>query len=40
VNAWPLPDEDAGDLEVINANSAELNKEAAEALEYQTSLWG
>jgi metal-responsive CopG/Arc/MetJ family transcriptional regulator len=35
---WPRPGEDAGDLEIINANSAELNEEAADALEYQTFL--
>lgn len=27
--------EDAGDLEIINANSAELDEEAADVLEYQ-----
>ncbi|HEX6904374.1 MAG TPA: hypothetical protein VF789_31995 [Thermoanaerobaculia bacterium] len=33
---WPRPDEDAGDLEIINSLSAELNEEAADVLEYQT----
>jgi hypothetical protein len=33
--AWPLPDEDADDLEIINSRSAELNEEAADVLEYQ-----
>jgi len=33
--ASPRPDEDAGDLEIINSNSAELNEEAADVLEYQ-----
>lgn len=32
---WPQPGEDAGDLEIINAHSAELNEEAADVLEYQ-----
>lgn len=33
--ARPLRGEDAGDLEIINANAAELNEEAADVLEYQ-----
>lgn len=33
--SWPRSGEDAGDLEIINAHSAELNEEAAEVLEYQ-----
>jgi metal-responsive CopG/Arc/MetJ family transcriptional regulator len=33
--AWPRPGEDAGDLEIINSRSAELNEEAADVLEYQ-----
>lgn len=33
--ARPRRGDDAGDLEIINANSAELNKEAADVLEYQ-----
>lgn len=33
--AWPKPGEDAGDLEIINSHSAELNEEAADVLEYQ-----
>lgn len=33
--AWPRHGEDAGDLEIINARSAELNEEAADVLEYQ-----
>jgi len=32
---WPRQGEDAGDLEIINAHSAELNEEAADVLEYQ-----
>ncbi len=32
---WPRRGEDAGDLEIINAHSAELNEEAADVLEYQ-----
>lgn len=32
---WPRPGEDAGDLEIINSNAAELNEEAADVLEYQ-----
>lgn len=32
---WPRPGEDAGDLEIINSHSAELNEEAADVLEYQ-----
>jgi len=32
---WPRAGEDAGDLEIINLHSAELNEEAAEVLEYQ-----
>lgn len=28
-------DEDAGDLEIINAHAAELNEEAVDVLEYQ-----
>jgi len=32
---WPRAGEDAGDLEIINCHSAELNEEAAEVLEYQ-----
>lgn len=33
--ARPRRGDDAGDLEIINANSAELNEEAADVLEYQ-----
>lgn len=33
--ALPLRVEDAGDLEIINANAAELNEEAADVLAYQ-----
>lgn len=33
--AWPRPGEDAGDLAIINANAAELNAEAEDALSYQ-----
>ncbi len=33
--AQPRRGEDAGDLEIINARSAELNEEAADVLEYQ-----
>jgi metal-responsive CopG/Arc/MetJ family transcriptional regulator len=33
--AWPRDGEDAGDLEIINSRSAELNEEAADVLEYQ-----
>ncbi len=36
--AWPRPDEDAADLAIINANAAELNAEAEEALFYQLPL--
>jgi metal-responsive CopG/Arc/MetJ family transcriptional regulator len=32
---WPLRGEDAGDLEIINSRSVELNEEAADVLEYQ-----
>ena len=32
---WPRPGEDAGDLEIINSHSAELNEEAADVLAYQ-----
>jgi len=34
------PDEDAADLAIINANAAELNAEAEDALSYQVPLWG
>jgi len=30
--SWPRPDEDAADLAIINANAAELNAEAEDAL--------
>jgi metal-responsive CopG/Arc/MetJ family transcriptional regulator len=33
--ARPRRGDDAGDLEIINAHSAELNEEAADVLEYQ-----
>ena len=33
--SWPRRGEDAGDLEIINSRSAELNEEAADVLEYQ-----
>jgi metal-responsive CopG/Arc/MetJ family transcriptional regulator len=33
--ARPRRGEDAGDLEIINAHSAELNEEAADVLGYQ-----
>ena len=33
--AWPQHGEDAGDLQIINSNAAELNEEAADVLEYQ-----
>lgn len=33
--ARPRQGEDAGDLDIINAHSAELNLEAADVLEYQ-----
>lgn len=33
--ARPRRGEDAGDLEIINAHSTELNEEAADVLEYQ-----
>jgi len=33
--AWPQAGEDAKDLEIINAHSAELNEEAADVLAYQ-----
>jgi metal-responsive CopG/Arc/MetJ family transcriptional regulator len=33
--ARPRRGEGAGDLEIINANSTELNEEAADVLEYQ-----
>lgn len=33
--ARPKRGDDAGDLEIINAHSAELNEEAADVLEYQ-----
>lgn len=33
--ARPRRGDDAGDLEIINARSAELNEEAADVLEYQ-----
>lgn len=33
--ALPRQGEDAGDLEIINAHSSELNEEAADVLEYQ-----
>ncbi len=36
--AWPRPDEDAADLAIINANAAELNAEAEDALSYQVPL--
>jgi metal-responsive CopG/Arc/MetJ family transcriptional regulator len=32
---WPRPGEDAGDLEIINSHSSELNEEAADVLAYQ-----
>jgi hypothetical protein len=32
---WPRPDEDASDLAIINAHSAEPNAEADDALSYQ-----
>jgi metal-responsive CopG/Arc/MetJ family transcriptional regulator len=32
---WPQRGEDAGDLEIINAHSAELNEEADDVLAYQ-----
>jgi hypothetical protein len=32
------PDEDAADLAIINANAAELNAEAEDALSYQVPL--
>jgi metal-responsive CopG/Arc/MetJ family transcriptional regulator len=32
---WPRPGEDAGDLEIINSHSDELNEEAADVLAYQ-----
>ena len=38
--AWPRPGEDAADLAVINANAAELNAEAEDALSYQIPLRG
>lgn len=33
--AQPKRGDDAGDLEIINAHSAELNEEASDVLEYQ-----
>jgi metal-responsive CopG/Arc/MetJ family transcriptional regulator len=33
--ASPRQGEDAGDLDIINAHSVELNREAADVLEYQ-----
>jgi metal-responsive CopG/Arc/MetJ family transcriptional regulator len=33
--ARPRRGDDAGDLEIINAHSAELNEEASDVLEYQ-----
>lgn len=33
--AQPRRGDDAGDLEIINAHSEELNEEAADVLEYQ-----
>lgn len=33
--ARPKPGDDAGDLEIINAHSAELNEEASDVFEYQ-----
>ena len=36
--ALPRPGEDAGDLAIINAHSAELNAEAEDALSYQVPL--
>lgn len=33
--AQPQRGDDAGDLEIINARSAELNEEAADVFEYQ-----
>jgi metal-responsive CopG/Arc/MetJ family transcriptional regulator len=33
--ARPRRGDDAGDLEIINAHSVELNEEAADVLEYQ-----
>lgn len=36
--AWPCAGEDASDLAIINANSAELNAEAEDALSYQVPL--
>ena len=33
--ARPKRGDDAGDLEIINAHSAELNEEASDVLEYQ-----
>jgi metal-responsive CopG/Arc/MetJ family transcriptional regulator len=33
--AWPRHGDDAGDLEIINAHSAELNEEADDVLAYQ-----
>jgi len=36
--SWPRPGEDASDLAVINANAAELNAEAEDALSYQVPL--
>ena len=36
--ARPRRGDDAGDLEIINAHSAELNEEAADVLEYQVIL--
>ncbi|HEV7670445.1 MAG TPA: hypothetical protein VGS22_18150 [Thermoanaerobaculia bacterium] len=36
--AWPRVGEDASDLAIINANAAELNEEAEDALSYQVPL--
>jgi hypothetical protein len=36
--AWARPGEDAADLAIINANAAELNAEAEDALSYQVPL--
>jgi len=36
--AWPRAGEDASDLAIINANAAELNAEAEDALSYQVPL--
>jgi hypothetical protein len=36
--AWPRAGEDAGDLAILNANAAELNAEAEDALAYQVPI--